>query len=50
MAPCEPEPGEEKERACSKERWHDGEGGVQSEVVGEAAQEVGGGDVEHTDE
>jgi hypothetical protein len=45
-----PESGQEQERACPDQYWLDGEGGAQSEVVGEAAEKVGGGDDEHTAE
>ena len=48
--PPEPEPGDEQERARSDEHWLDRECGVQSEVVGEAAEKVGSGDDEHAAE
>jgi hypothetical protein len=41
-----PKPGREQDRAYPDEHRHDGECGVQSELVGEAAQQVGGGDNE----
>ncbi len=50
MSGCEPESGEEQQRACPDEHWLDGECGVQSEMVGEAAEEVGGGDDEQAAE
>jgi len=37
-----PEPGQEQERARPDQHWLDDEGGVQSEVVGEAAEKVEG--------
>jgi hypothetical protein len=49
-APREPEPGQEHERACPDEHGLDDECGVQPEVVGEAAEEVGGSDDEHAAE
>jgi hypothetical protein len=42
----ETECGQEQECAYPDEHWLDGECGVQSEVVGEAAQKVGSGDDE----
>jgi len=48
--PPEPESGDEQERACSDEHRLDRECGVQSEVVGEAAEKVGSGDDQHTAE
>ena len=49
-AAAEPESGEEQERAGPDEYWLHGECGVQSEMVGEAAEQVGGGDDEHAAE
>jgi hypothetical protein len=48
--PPEPESGDEQDRACSDEHGLDRECGVQSEVVGEAAEKVGSGDDEHAAE
>src|SRR5205823_5789096 len=45
-----PESGQEQEGAGPDQHRLDGEGGAQPEVVGEAAEEVGGGDDEHAAE
>ena len=45
-APRHDDPGEEQERAGPDEYWLDGERDVQPEVIGEAAEQVGGGDDE----
>ena len=51
MPSCpEPQPGQEQEPAGSDEHRLDGERGAQPELVGQAAEEVGGGDDEHAAE
>jgi hypothetical protein len=49
-APPEPESGDQQERAGPDEYGLDGERGAQPEVIGEAAEQVGGGDAQHAAE